>query len=103
MDLDAIVVTGLMIGFCTLGTALAFTAAGWWRSAKRVRRLERQLRSIAASSVEDGSVVHLAERLESVEAELGILGERQDLLRNVLRGGQLGATERPAHRRAPHA
>jgi len=100
MDLDAIFVTGLMISFCTFGTALAFTAAGCWRSAKRVRQLERQLRSIAASSAEDGYVVDLDERLESVEAELGRLSERQDLLRRMVSGGQDQAAERPARRHA---
>jgi len=101
MDLDAILVTGLMISFCTFGTALAFTAAGWWRSAKRVRHLERQLRSIAASFGEDGSFGSLDERFESVEGELARLSDKQDFLGRIVTEAQHRAMEPPRRHVTP--
>jgi hypothetical protein len=85
MDLDAIFITALMVSFSTFGTALAFSAVGWWRSARRVRELEEKLDQSLEINAGREREEEVAARLESYEAQLERLADGQEFLTQVLK------------------
>ena len=85
MDLDAIFITALMVSFSTFGTALAFSAVGWWRSARRVRELEEKLDQSLELTAGREREEEMAARLEAYEAQLERLADGQEFLTQILK------------------
>ena len=101
MDVEAVFVIGLMISFSTFGTALAFSAVGWWRSAKRARELENQLRRTVDTLNAGADALRLDARLESLETQLDRLAGGQEFLTRVMSDRRLLAPDGvPLHERS---